>query len=312
MKKLIILLSILGAVLATRAQTPVQVTQAQQFNKFIRTMDSLVAKGAVYLKNVPIGTGTGRAVIGSDGKIYKDTTTINANTTIIGFTVTSLPTIGQVVTTGTPANVLQQLYQQEQALPNASISGGNTYELTSASTANGVLSYSYSKNTGNTNFASATINGSSTGVTFNANGASGTYSATWNTNTTTTYTLSVTTVGGKNKTAITTVSYLPLRYYGYSAGPVPTNSEILAAAGGGSSLTNSKAGTFTVTPSGSKYPFVAYVSTSGDLSSISIGGAPYSWTKNVISVTNVNSYTQNYNVYVDPVPTSGALTFTTN
>lgn len=267
---------------------------------FPASVPDSVKCGALFYKTAPADSGL---YVYNCGKLVWE----KAGASLAGGTITSSPSVGD---TWTDLQSFANLWQKSNP-PTGSINGGTTYELTSSSTQTANINYSYGKQAGTQNITAVTINGTSIG-TVNANGGSGTISETFSTNTTSSYTLVITTADGKTATYTTTFNYSPIRYYGYSAGPVPTNAEILAAAGGGSSLTSSKSGTFTVTPSGSKYPFVAYVSTSGDLSSISIGGAPYSWNKNVISVTNANSYTQNYNVYVDPVPTSGSLTFTTN
>jgi len=84
----------------------------------------------------------------------------------------------------------------------------------------------------------------------------------------------------------------------------------LASAGGSNTLSDSKAGTFTITASGSNRVFYAYPSNLGDLSSVNIGGLESlsSFNKSVISFTNASGYTQNYNVYTSNNETGGNVT----
>lgn len=117
---------------------------------------------------------------------------------------------------------------------------------------------------------------------------------------------------GTATSGIITYTPSPKRYWGYTSNTAANNADILAAAGGGSELSSSKSKTFTVTASGSNRPFFSYVSSSGDLTSINIGGLESlgAYTKTVVSVTNAQGYTQNYNVYTQNNATSGNVTAT--
>jgi hypothetical protein len=197
--------------------------------------------------------------------------------------------------------------------PTASLSGGTNIPITSASTTSETVAYSYGKQTGTQNIASATLNGSTSGITQNANGTSGTatISVSSNSFTTVVNTLLVTTVDSKTASATTSFTILNYRFWGTSVGSTPTTTEIQTATGGNSGLSNSKAGTFTITPSGTKYTWFAYPARFGDLTSISIGGAPYSWNKTTVSFTNSSGYVETYNVYTSTVPTAGQIIVTT-
>jgi hypothetical protein len=226
--------------------------------------------------------------------------------TVSGFTVTSLPAIGQAVSAGSVSDVLRQLFAQSQP-PSATLSGGSVAELTSASTVTFNLNWSGSRQSATANLSSIVIAGNSQTLpqTFanpSAPGTvSGTQSVTAPTNVSTVYTNTVTTADGKTATATSTQSYLPRRYWGRSAGANPDNTIILASAGGSSELSSSRAKSgFTVSSSGSNYVYYAYPSSEGALTSLTIGGFESlpAFTQNTISITNASGYMQNYFVYV--------------
>jgi hypothetical protein len=238
-----------------------------------------------------------------------------ATPTVTGFTITSLPTIGQVITTGSLNSTFQQLYQQSQP-PTASLTGGTTLRISSAATTSANLTYTYGKQTGTQNIASATIGGSTAGITQNANGASGTYTAAVPTNafTSTTYTLTVTTVDSKTATSSQTFTVQNDRYWFRSASATPDATTITQAAGGGSGLSGSRAGTFVITASGTNYPGFAYPSRLGTLTSIKdannvevISG----YNTGTISLTNAAGYTEIYRYYINQNATAGSTTMVT-
>ncbi len=221
------------------------------------------------------------------------------NPTVTGFTVTSLPSIGQVIPTGTVDETFAALFQQSQP-PTASLTGGTTYELASAGTRAVTLNYSYGKQTGTKNIQTVSpdwvnINGNESGITQSTNGASGSFTRIINNNTSFTFTLTVKTVDNKTATSSTTFSFSPRRYWGRASGAAPTEAEILAVSGGGSALSNSKTGTFVITGSGSNYPFFAYPSSLGTLTSIKDANgleAFTSYNTGVISLTNASGFQQ--------------------
>jgi hypothetical protein len=111
------------------------------------------------------------------------------------------------------------------------------------------------------------------------------------------------TAGSKTSSAIT---YTPQakRYWGYANSATPTDAEIIAALGGNSELSSSKAKTaFDIAiSSGSHYVFFAYPASLGPLSSLSVGGfgSLASFTQTTRTFTNGNGYAQSYYIYVNP------------
>jgi len=121
-------------------------------------------------------------------------------------------------------------------------------------------------------------------------------------------------------TSLTPVTFTPLpkRYWGYlDANTTPTSAQVLATLGGDSELTTSRAGTFTVTVSGSnKYLYYAYPTSLGALTSLTISGfetLPAFSPAATVSVKNAKGYTQNYYVYINRgnPQNAGSVTFTT-
>jgi len=248
-----------------------------------------------------------RFSMGSPGFLYfyskaQTDSAAAGSSTITGRTISSLPEIGQVITTGTPNEVFIQLYGQTQ-VPTASLSGGTTYELgITAATHN--LSFSYGRQAATATISTAVITPGQLNVystqPAQPGSVSGTQSVTTPSNTNRTYTLTVTTSDAKVATATTTDTWLPGRYWGRSSSATPDNTIILAVAGGNQELSSSVAGTFTITASGSNYPFFAYPLSEAALTSIKdVNGFEVISAFNVttVSVTNVNGYTQNYRVY---------------
>jgi len=302
MRKLLILLLL---PLASLGQAPTNsTTQISGSTAFTPTGWRYKDSTQVQMYNTTLGKYF-QLVTGKQFNDYIGTATqaaITAGGTVNGWTVSSVPTVGQVVTTGTPQEVFYQLYKQTQ-VPTASLSGGTTYEL-GVSDATHSLSWSYGRQAATATISTAVISPGSLSV-FGSQPAqpgtvSGTQSVTTPSNTNRTYTLTVTTSDGKTAIATTTDTWLPGRYWGRSASATPDNTIILAVAGGEKQLNGAKANTgFTITSSGSNYVYYAYAASLGDLTSILVGGFESigAFTKTVVSVTNVNGYTQNYNVY---------------
>jgi hypothetical protein len=115
------------------------------------------------------------------------------------------------------------------------------------------------------------------------------------------------------------ITFTPMakRYWGYvTSYGSPSSANILAATGGGSGLSTSKAGTFTINVSGSnRYLYYAYPTSYGTLTSLLVGGfetLPAFSPPFTVSVTNAQGYTQNYYVYMNVNPfNAGAISFTT-
>lgn len=236
---------------------------------------------------------------------------VNAGSSTLkaGTVVTSTPSVG--LSTPTAQALIDAFYQSQP--PTALISGGIPIELTSAATITQPVNYAYGKQTGTQNIASATIGGSTSGITQSASGASGSVSETFTANVSATYSLVVTTVDSKTASASTTFTFLPKRYWGRCTGTAPSSSEILAAAGGGSNLSASRAGTFTVTASGSNYVFYAMPVSLGAVVSIKDASTnadvTSAFNRTTVSFTNASGYTQNYYVYTSQSATGGNYSF---
>jgi hypothetical protein len=188
-------------------------------------------------------------------------------------------------------------------VPTATLTGGSQQELRSSGTGSATLNWSAGRLAATEPISSIVVNGIS--QSFTQPGApgtvSGTQSVTLTYNTNQTFTNTVTTTDGKSASATTSFTYLPRRYWGRTSTEIPDNATILAATGGGSELSSSKAKSgFIVTAFGSNRIFFAYPSNLGDLTGLTIGGfdSLSAFVKNVISVTNASGFTQNYNVYV--------------
>jgi hypothetical protein len=225
-----------------------------------------------------------------------------------GAVTTSIPQPGWP--TATAQDFVNGFYQSQP--PTATITGGLSMELTAASTASVTINYSYGKQSGTQNIASATINGSLTGITQNANGASGSVTLNVSANVTTTITIIVTTIDGKTATASTSFTFIPKRYWGYCATTSPSRAEISASAGGGSNLSGSRIGTFTVNPSGINYIFYATPVSQGTATIRDAGtnaDVTSAFNQTIISFTNASGYTQNYYVYTSKNATGGVYSF---
>lgn len=224
-------------------------------------------------------------------------------TSLISGPVTSIPVVGYNPGTNLTSSqwILAAFYQTQP--PTASLSGGTVFELGISNQTHN-LSYSYGRQFATTTIASAIINPGSLNV-FSTQPAqpgtvSGTQSVTTSVNTNTTYTITVTTSDSKTATATTTDTWLPRAYWGRTSTNVPDNAIILAVAGGGNVLSNSRSQTFTVSASGSNYIYFAYPASEGALTSITVGGFQSigAFTQNTVSLTNASGYIQSYYVYV--------------
>jgi len=106
--------------------------------------------------------------------------------------------------------------------------------------------------------------------------------------------------GSANSSSINFTAF-DKRYWGYSTSSPPSNSEVLAVAGGSTDNTVSKGkGAFVITVTGTnKYVFYTYPASYGDLSSITISGLESigAFTKTVGNVTNAQGFAVSYNIY---------------
>jgi len=213
---------------------------------------------------------------------------------------------------------LNAVFYPSQA-PTASLIGGQTYELTSQSligpiNVNWTIGRQNATEPINSIIISNNLNSTTWPQSFSQPAAGSTVSGTQGFsiggNINQTLTVTATSTDGKSASAPTSFTFLPKRYWGRTTSAAATESDLLASAGGSNTLSNSKAGTFSITANGSNRVFYAYPSNLGDLSSINIGGLESlsSFTKTVINFTNASGYTQNYNVYTSNNETGGNVT----
>jgi hypothetical protein len=180
--------------------------------------------------------------------------------------------------------------------PTASLSGGYSYEYQNSGTFTVGLPYTAGRQGSGTNIAptapiaSIIVNGASeptTGCTSPPCTINGTYNATVTYNTNVSYTNVVTTTDGKTASASTYFSYYHKRYYGFSTGSTPTNTEILAAFQDNSGGYTPLSYTF---PQQVADAYLFYVNTS-QVSSVTVSGIPATASFNLntpITVTNAN------------------------
>lgn len=285
MKKLLLILMMLAAFFNTEAQTQNLLVDSLNVGKNGTSKSSF--NGKVWLKNFNGNRPITNGVSGQQG--------VNPGTNeLVAF--------------------LNAVFYPSQP-PTASLTGGSVYEMGSPSIPTVTnLFWNYGRQSATDQIASVVINQGVGSVFTTQPNAGASVSGTVNVNTTannnTTYTLTVTTTDGKTTTSSTTVSYLPRKFWGRTTNVSVNAVDLQNAAGGGSQLSNSKSGTYTITASGSNRIFFAYPSNQGDLTSINIGGLESlgAFTKTIVSYTNFNGYTQNYNVYTSNNETSANVT----
>lgn len=204
-------------------------------------------------------------------------------------------------------------------IPTAGLNGGLTFEMSNPAIPALVnINWSYGRQGATEPISSAVINqGVGSVFTTQPNaGASvgGTVPVSVTPNNNTTYTITVTTTDGKTNSASTTVNWLPRISWGRTTNVAATALDIQNATGGNYKLSTTKAGTYTITASGSNRVFIAYPANLGDLTSINIGGLESlgAFVKTVVTFNTVNGYTQDYNVYTSGNETGGNVTAIAN
>jgi hypothetical protein len=242
--------------------------------------------------------------------------------TITGGTILRVPQPGDVVPSGTPDQVWSAMYRPVLP-PTASLTGGGNYQR-SASSVTHNLSIAYGRQattntiltSGGVVFNPGSINKFTTQPAQPGTVSGITQSVTTVANTNTTYSLTVTATGGLSAGSTTSDNWFPNVYYGRSSNTSATTStEVLAQAGGGNQLRNGHNGTWTVTASGSNYPYIACATDQGHITVFTLtNGTPITtlFVETTVSITNASGYTENYYVYTMNTPQSGNLTFVTN
>lgn len=237
-----------------------------------------------------------------------------SDSTIAGGAFSSIPTVGfNPGVNKSAAAIIQSAFYQSQ-VPTASLSGGLTQELHSAGTYSGSISWTAGRQSATQPLSTIVVAGVTQSFTQPAAGASvgGTQSISMAYNTNATYTNTATTTDSKTASATTSFTWLPKRYWGRTSATSPSGAEILASAGGSNELSNSRAGTFAVTASGSNRVFFSYPASEGDVTSISVGGLTVTFIKTTISLTNASGYVQTYNIYTSPNASAGDITMAIN
>lgn len=127
-------------------------------------------------------------------------------------------------------------------------------------------------------------------------------------NTNTLYTLSVND-GTNTATANTTIKFNPKYYYGASSNTALANADILALSNSNFCTSYTLLGAV-YNCTGGMYPYYCYPANLGLPTNVRVGGLSFSdWTYNVVSVTNLSGYSQNYYVLrFNGIQTSSALT----
>lgn len=199
--------------------------------------------------------------------------------------------------------------------PIATLNGGTVYELTVTNPTT-TLAWTYSRNTLTAPIVSAVINPGNFNEFSSPTSGSGTQNVTTTANTNTTYNFLVTSQDGSTINPTTSVTFLPRFYYGRSSSSTPNQTIVLAVAGGGSTLSNSKAqNSLLITASGSNYPYFAYPSSEGAINNIfDVNGfnVTSAFNQTTVSITNASGFTQSYFIYTLNAATSGNYTITTN
>jgi hypothetical protein len=315
MKKLLILTGVIITTLTLRAQeTPPPFNsnfkQLSTSSFYIQLPDSAIwqFKGNVY--------GWARLGRFRDLKDSLANYQKKSDALLTGGVITSIPTVGfNAGSNISPTQFITNAFYQSQN-PTSALSGGGTFELHSAGTFGATLNWSAGRLAATQPLSSIVVAGVSQSFTTPSAGASisGTQAVviTWNSNVT--FTNSVTTVDSKSASSSTSFTFLPKRYFGRSASGTPDNTIILATAGGGSALSGSRAGTFIISASGSNFPYFAYPSNLGSLTSIKDVNnfeVLSSFNITTVSVTNASGFTQNYLVYTLNAATASNYQITT-
>ncbi len=232
--------------------------------------------------------------------------------TIAAGAISSLPTIGFNPGTNITSNdFITNVFYQSQP-PTATLTGGGTYEFTTAGSTARTLSWTAGRQAATSTLATVVVDGVSQTFTQPAQGASvsGNKNATVLHNTNTTYSNVVTTTDSKTATATTTFTYQNKIYAGFVTSNNPSDADIIAATGssyvgGQFSATRNQSGVLT-TPSSSKY-FVFVAPASYGTPNIIINGLGVTFNQTTRSFTNASGGISSYIIAVSPNPTAGQI-----
>jgi hypothetical protein len=197
--------------------------------------------------------------------------------------------------------------------PLAGLTGGGTFEFTSASTVGRTLNWSATRQSATSPISTIVVDGSS--QTFSQPGqgstVSGTQPVTVTTNTTSNYSNIVTTTDGKTATATTTFTYRSKYYIGYVSSSSPSDANILAATGGtvgGTFATNYFASGTLPNPASESYIVFAFPASFG-IPTVKIGGLAVAFNLTTRSFVNASGFSVSYNILVSPFPTNSGVDY---
>ena len=228
--------------------------------------------------------------------------------TFSGGPISSLPAIGNDPGTNITSKdfIVSQFYASQP--PTAGLSGGGTYENTSASTLSASLSWTAGRQSATANLASIVVNGVTQSFTNpgQPGSVSGSQAVSVPTNTTTTYTNTVTTSDAKTASATTSFYYRDKYYIGYVSSGSPSDANIIAA--GGSFASSRITSGNLADPSSASYILFAYPASFGT-ATIKIGGLVVGFNLTTRSFVNASGYSTSYNIYTSPYPTNSGASY---
>lgn len=226
--------------------------------------------------------------------------------------ISSLPVIGDLPGNNiTTDSAFRYIFYKSQP-PLATLTGGGTYEYTTAGNTNRTLSWTATRQTATATLATIVVDGVTQTFTQPAQGGtvSNNKTAIVPHNTNTTYSNIVTTTDGKTATATTTFIYQNKIYAGFVTNATPTDADIIAATGssyvgGIFSASRNQSGTLT-TPSSSKY-FIFVSPASYGTPNILINGLGATLNQTTRNFTNASGAIISYIIAVSPFQTSGQI-----
>jgi len=226
-------------------------------------------------------------------------------------TISSIPTVGYVAPSNTSAGAwIQNVFYQSQP-PTSSLGGGTSLELHSAGTVSETLNWGAGRQAATATLASIVVGGISQSFSQPSQGGTvtGTQSITLTYNTNTTYYNVVTTTDSKSATSSTSFVFYPKLYIGFVPSNSPSDADIIGVTNGNGGVfaTNFIASGSLSTPSASKYICIAYPASFGAVNNIVINGLSVTFNLTTRTFVNASGYSQSYNIYLSPNPTSGSV-----
>ena len=249
----------------------------------------------------------------SNGLKWTEVGSGGGSSTITGGIVTSVPVVGTVLPSNVDINTwIDSAFYASQP-PLAGLTGGGTYEFTSASTVGRTLNWSATRQSATSPLSTIVVAGSNQTFSQPAQGAtvSGTQGVTVTTNTTTSYSNLVTTTDGKTATATTIFSYASKYYKGYVSSSSPSDADIIAATGGsvgGVFATNYLTSGTLPDPASESFIVFAFPQSFG-IPTIKVNGLNIDYNLTTRSLTNASGYSVSYYIFVSPFATNSGVEY---